>query len=283
MEQKNAQCARLAECAKDYSLYDLFVYMHGDDIDFATGTVDKRIRGFDEINMRDKLQRIKGLSADLLDPTTVYEELECYKLLQQFHRFDEEIGAFGGIWQGGSVTSVCRGQGTSKILSLQSIAQIMISLYKKDDSRNFKTVAYDFADKMNGVESANLLELKIKAEDLLYLGIDYEFGQYGERTCPPDYWNIMTATECEDAAAAKLHHYIDITAMADQLPGCFEDFTGGIHYNPIGGIPSMTPSVSSEPSLSPTYSNSLTVVEFTRCLCSKKHGESATSKPNLLL
>jgi hypothetical protein len=89
--------------------------MHGDDIDFATGTVDKRIRGFDEINMRDKLQRIKGLSADLLDPTTVYEELECNKLLQQFHRFDEEIGAFGGIWQGGSVTSVCRGQGTSKI------------------------------------------------------------------------------------------------------------------------------------------------------------------------
>ena len=173
--------------------------------------------------------------------------------------------------------------GHFKDLSLQSIAQIMISLYKKDDSRNFKTVAYDFADKMNGVESANLLELKIKAEDLLYLGIDYEFGQYGERTCPPDYWNIMTATECEDAAAAKLHHYIDITAMADQLPGCFEDFTGGIHYNPIGGIPSMTPSVSSEPSLSPTYSNSLTVVEFTRCLCSKKYGESATSKPNLLL
>jgi hypothetical protein len=129
-KQKNAQCARLADCAKDYSLYDLFVYMHGDDIDFATGTVDKRIRGFDEINMRDKLHRIKGLSADLLNPTTVYEELECDELLQQFHRFDEGLGTFGGIWQGGSVTSVCRGQGTSKFLSLQSIAQIMISLYK---------------------------------------------------------------------------------------------------------------------------------------------------------
>eukprot|EP00979_Chaetoceros_neogracilis_P006713 scaffold1372_cov289-Chaetoceros_neogracile.AAC.17 len=127
-KQKNAQCARLADCAKDYSLYDLFVYMHGDDIDFATGTVDKRIRGFDEINMRLKLHRIKDLSADLLGPTPVYDE--CDKLLQQFHRFDEGLGTFDGIWQGGSVTSVCRGQGTSKFLSLQSIAQIMISLYK---------------------------------------------------------------------------------------------------------------------------------------------------------
>jgi len=132
--QKNLQCARLADCAKDYSLYDLFIYMHGDDIDFYDGTVDKRIRGFDEINMQGKLQRIKSLSADLLDPEPNWLGFlpfgKCDELLQQFHRFDEEIGAFDGIWQGGSVTSVCRGQGTSKFLSLQSIAQIIISLYK---------------------------------------------------------------------------------------------------------------------------------------------------------
>ena len=103
-KQKNAQCARLADCAKDYSLYDLFVYMHGDDIDFATGTVDKRIRGFDEINMRLKLHRIKDLSADLLGPTPVYDE--CDKLLQQFHRFDEGLGTFGGMYMARRVCDI---------------------------------------------------------------------------------------------------------------------------------------------------------------------------------
>jgi hypothetical protein len=129
-EQKRYQCARLADCAKDYSLYDLFVYIHGDDIDFRTGTVDKRIKGFDEINMRDKLERIKQTSKLLADES--FPDESCDDLLKEFHRFDEEIGSFGGIWQGGSVTSVCRGQGTSKFLSLQSIAQIMISLYNSN-------------------------------------------------------------------------------------------------------------------------------------------------------
>jgi hypothetical protein len=105
-KQKKDQCARLADCAKDYSLYDLFIYMHGDDIDFDKGTVDKRIRGFDEIDMRLKLRRIKGLSADLLDPTTVYKQLECDKLLQQFHRFDEGLGTFGGMYMARRVCDI---------------------------------------------------------------------------------------------------------------------------------------------------------------------------------
>ena len=140
--QKNAQCARLAECAKDYSLYDLFVYIYGDDIDFTTGTIDKRVEAFNEINIRTKLQRIKDFSANLLGPSP--EQEKCNELLRQFHRFDEEIGAFGGIWQGGSVTSVCRGQGTSKFLSLQSIAQIMISLYKSPGSTNPELATYKY-------------------------------------------------------------------------------------------------------------------------------------------
>jgi hypothetical protein len=38
---KQEQCLRLAECAKNYNLYDLFVYFFGDDIDFDTGKIDK--------------------------------------------------------------------------------------------------------------------------------------------------------------------------------------------------------------------------------------------------
>jgi hypothetical protein len=158
-KQKKDQCARLADCAKDYSLYDLFIYMHGDDIDFDDGTVDKRIRGFDEINMQGKLRRIKGLSADLLDPEPNWLGFlpfgKCDELLQQFHRFDEGLGTFGGIWQGGSVTSVCRGQGTSKFLSLQSIAQIMISLYNNAYPHE---KALDNSPGLNGL-SPGLLEL----------------------------------------------------------------------------------------------------------------------------
>ena len=38
---KEEQCFRLAECAGNYSLYDLFVYFFGDDIDFDTGSIDE--------------------------------------------------------------------------------------------------------------------------------------------------------------------------------------------------------------------------------------------------
>ena len=38
----------------------------------------------------------------------------CDMLLQQFHRNDEELSV-NGKWQGGSVTGVCRGWGTSKV------------------------------------------------------------------------------------------------------------------------------------------------------------------------
>ena len=41
----------------------------------------------------------------------------CDQLLQQFHRFDEEI-SIQGKWQGGSVTGVCRGWGTNKVRSM---------------------------------------------------------------------------------------------------------------------------------------------------------------------
>jgi hypothetical protein len=39
---------------------------------------------------------------------------KCDLLLQQFHRFDEELSV-QGKWQGGSVTGVCKGWGTDKV------------------------------------------------------------------------------------------------------------------------------------------------------------------------
>ncbi len=38
---KEEQCFRLAECAQNYNLYDLFVYYFADDIDLDTGSIDK--------------------------------------------------------------------------------------------------------------------------------------------------------------------------------------------------------------------------------------------------
>ena len=52
---------------------------------------------------------------------------ECDKLLQEFHRFDEDLSV-KGKWQGGSVTGVCRGWGTSKFMSLEAIYHISDSV-----------------------------------------------------------------------------------------------------------------------------------------------------------
>jgi hypothetical protein len=54
--------------------------------------------------------------ATLTIPVTVPGSL-CDQLLQQFHRFDEEL-SIQGKWQGGSVTGVCRGWGTNKVRSI---------------------------------------------------------------------------------------------------------------------------------------------------------------------
>ncbi len=51
----------------------------------------------------------------------------CDQLLQQFHRADEEI-SIQGKWQGGSVTGVCRGWGTSKVRSILCMDVILADL-----------------------------------------------------------------------------------------------------------------------------------------------------------
>lgn len=43
--------------------------------------------------------------------------------MQEFHRFDEDISV-KGKWQGGTVTGICRGWGTTNYISLDSIYEI---------------------------------------------------------------------------------------------------------------------------------------------------------------
>ena len=69
-----------------------------------------------------------GLLLDSADPDFILMDLNgnrqcgesgvvacgCDRLLQEFHRFDEGLSV-QGKWAGGSVTSVCRGWGTSRV------------------------------------------------------------------------------------------------------------------------------------------------------------------------
>lgn len=57
-EQKEEQCYRLADCAKNYGLYDMFVFLFADDINFGTGKVDDNIVVFDEVELREKVRII---------------------------------------------------------------------------------------------------------------------------------------------------------------------------------------------------------------------------------
>ena len=47
--------------------------------------------------------------------------IQCDNLIQQFHRFDESKNK----WKGGSVTSICRGWGSTKKASLQSMYEFV--------------------------------------------------------------------------------------------------------------------------------------------------------------
>ena len=138
VDRKAEQCFRLSTCAINYGLYDMFVYSFGDDLDFDTGAVDETIKVFDDAELRLKLARIYSLGADILvqyndngvlTNTTILDPLnpesrecddqdthacKCDLLLQEFHRYDEGLSV-QGKWAGGSVTSVCKGWGTSKV------------------------------------------------------------------------------------------------------------------------------------------------------------------------
>ena len=75
---------------------------------------------------------------------------ECDDLLQEFHRFDEDIGVVGK-WQGGSVTGVCRGWGSTKYLSLESIYNITASTQVTTLKEDLKQCLEDRFDEINSI------------------------------------------------------------------------------------------------------------------------------------
>ena len=67
-EHKEEQCMRLRDCAKNFNLYDLFVYYYTDDIDLQQGKLKSESdRVFGEIDVKDRYNRIKSLT-QALDP-----------------------------------------------------------------------------------------------------------------------------------------------------------------------------------------------------------------------
>jgi hypothetical protein len=60
----------------------------------------------------------------------------CNKLLQQFHRFDEELSV-QGKWQGGSVTGVCKGWGTNKVGLSFTIFQQIDAIIEQNASQHY--------------------------------------------------------------------------------------------------------------------------------------------------
>ena len=72
-----------------------------------------------DFNTGNQLNNITILSGDILGGIENIDDLietagRCDQLLQEFHRFDEGLSV-AGKWQGGTVTGVCRGWGTSKV------------------------------------------------------------------------------------------------------------------------------------------------------------------------
>ena len=140
-ELKAGRCTRLRDCAEKYTKYDLFMYYFGSDVDENSGEfVDAdAVKYFDEIDIEKKFDRIK--SSDIVSSdesnhihlfsflfmrfSTFYFHQTCDELLQEFHNFDESKGK----WMGGSVTSICRGWGTTKSVSLQAIYNMVRTKY----------------------------------------------------------------------------------------------------------------------------------------------------------
>ncbi|KAL9191170.1 hypothetical protein ACHAXT_000876, partial [Thalassiosira profunda] len=193
-DRKREQCHRLASCAVGYSLYD------ADDIDFDTGAIDskEKIEVFDEASLSEKLEDIQDWSQEILDAyetddlgTILDEDGMCDKLLQEFHRFDEDL-SINGKWQGGSVTGVCRGFGTTKFVSLESIYTISDSVLNVKDRvenclqalvnqfdrerENFDVPTLPCEDELKDVEG-NFINFGGPTESLfLSLGIQIDFG-----------------------------------------------------------------------------------------------------------
>ena len=65
LQSKEEQCFRLAECAKNYNLYDLFVFFFGDDIE-EDGSIDENIRASRDMHDIPAKVRRTGLQHNMM-------------------------------------------------------------------------------------------------------------------------------------------------------------------------------------------------------------------------
>jgi hypothetical protein len=71
LKVKEEQCHRLAECAKNYNLYDLFVYFFGDDVDFDTGSIDKDEKIIPSRDLYDIPAKVRTMIYDMPSDATM--------------------------------------------------------------------------------------------------------------------------------------------------------------------------------------------------------------------
>lgn len=129
----------------------------------------------------------------------------CDKLLQVFHRFDEGIGV-EGKWQGGTVTGICRGWGTSRYVSLESIYQIsdkvlnsarenveecMLGLVNDLNSERGKFEVPDKPCDDTLEEAAVTLELSVEIVELISADITRNF------TCLAESFRCQIQENCD--------------------------------------------------------------------------------------
>jgi hypothetical protein len=132
---KEGQCQQLYECAKDYTLYDLVVYLYTDDIDEDSGEIDSNkkdagdkgippLQQFDDEDLLDKYTKIHRTIDDLSDQSGdfQYKETDCDFLLEQFHRFAESESPVDAQWVQGSINSVCRSPQKYTFVSYKDLA-----------------------------------------------------------------------------------------------------------------------------------------------------------------
>ncbi len=55
-DHKIEQCYRLAKCAENYNLYDMFMYFFGDDLE-EDGSTDQNIHAYDEADLKGKVRK----------------------------------------------------------------------------------------------------------------------------------------------------------------------------------------------------------------------------------
>jgi hypothetical protein len=126
-QNKLDKCNLLVSCAKEMSVYDLFVFFYADDIRFDNGEIDKDIQNSDAFSIDNKRSRIlvalNAATAFLASqPNDSPDEVDgCDLLLEEFHRNVEQDIPLPVRWVGLSVIDVCRARGATQYVSFSGL------------------------------------------------------------------------------------------------------------------------------------------------------------------